>query len=291
MYSSANDLSTFGRSILSSKVIKPSLTRRWLNPITFSADFLASVGAPWGVRRIQLAKDTQPHRTLSVFTKAGTFKKYTAFITLLKDFNIGFTIMMAGEAAISNFGGADLIGAILIPAYDAVVRDEADKLYSGHYVARDIQNGTTLNSSITISTDPGKPGLGIGPWISNGTDMLDMAIRLQAGTDHSANKAEGRLYYTQLETKTDSGKRQAFKAVFEDTGYTGIGQQMFSTDCGSWVSVTSTTYASLPLDEFIFNFDKSGKVVSVENLALRITLYKTEGSTKRSKRWASPAHV
>jgi hypothetical protein len=291
MYSSANDLSSFGRSILSSKVIKPSLTRRWLNPITFSADFLASVGAPWGVRRIQLAKDTQPHRTLSIFTKAGTFKKYTAFITLLKDFNIGFTIMMAGEAAISNFGGADLIGAILIPAYDAVVRDEADKAYSGLYVAKDMSNGTALNSSITITTDSGKPGLGIGPWISNGTDMLDMAIRLQAGTDHSATKAEGRLYYTQLETKTENGKRQSFKAVFEDTGYAGIGQQMFSTDCGSWVSVTSTTYASLPLDEFIFNFDKSGKVVSVDNLALRVTLYKTNGPAKRSKMWKTPAHM
>jgi hypothetical protein len=291
MYSSANDLSTFGRSILSSKVIKPSLTRRWLNPITFSADFLASVGAPWGVRRMQLAKDTQPHRTLSIFTKAGTFKKYTAFITLLKDFNIGFTIMMAGEAAISNFGGADLIGAILIPAYDAVVRDEADKVYSGLYVAKDMSNGTTLNSSITITTDPGKPGLGIGPWISNGTDMLDMAIRLQAGTDHSASKAEGRLYYTQLETKTETGKRQAFKAVFEDTGYAGIGQQMFSTDCGSWVSVTSTTYASLPLDEFIFNFDKSGEVVSVENLALRVTLYKTNGQVKGRKRSTPPVRV
>jgi len=291
MYSSANDLSTFGRSILSSKVIKPSLTRRWLNPITFSADFLASVGAPWGVRRMQLAKDTQPHRTLSLFTKAGTFKKYTAFITLLKDFNIGFTIMMAGEAAISNFGGADLIGAILIPAYDAVVRDEADKVYSGLYVAKDMSNGTTLNSSITITTDPGKPGLGIGPWISNGTDMLDMAIRLQAGTNHSASKAEGRLYYTQLETKTKTGKRQAFKAVFEDTGYDGIGQQMFSTDCGSWVSVTSTTYASLPLDEFIFKFDKSGEVVSVENLALRVTLYKTNGQVKGRKRSTPPARV
>jgi hypothetical protein len=59
MYASATDLSTLGRAILSSKLIKPSLTRRWLNPVTFASDFLASVGAPWGVRRIQLAKETQ----------------------------------------------------------------------------------------------------------------------------------------------------------------------------------------------------------------------------------------
>lgn len=276
MYSSADDLSKLGQAILSSKIIKPSLTRRWLNPVSFSADFYASVGAPWGVRRIQLAKETQPHRTLSVFTKAGTFKKYTAFITLLRDFNLGFTIMMAGNPALNNFLGADLLGAALIPAYDAVARDEADKKYSGTYVSRaTIVNGTVSgNSSITISTDPNKPGLGIGPWTSNGTDMVQLALQLQAGTDSAPKRAEARMYYTQLDTKTNNGTRQAWKAIFEDTGGAAAGQQLWSTDCGAWVGVTGVTYGSLPLDEFIFNIDTAGRVMSVENLALRRTYYK-----------------
>ncbi|KAF2799534.1 beta-lactamase family protein-like protein [Melanomma pulvis-pyrius CBS 109.77] len=275
MYSSASDLSTLGCAILSSKLIKPSLTRRWLNPVTFSADFLASVGAPWGIRRIQLAKDTQPHRTLSTFTKAGTFRKYTAFITLLRDFNIGFTIMMAGDPTLSNFQIADLLGESLIPAYDAVARDEADKLYSGIYVS--------LDSVIIITTDPEKPGLGVGPWISNGTDMVEMALKLQAGSSSKSFvagvlaevRAETRLYYTQLESKSSNGgKRQSWKAVFENTSGPGAGQRLFSTSCAAWVGVTGVTYDSLPLDEFVFNFDSTGKVVSVENLALRSTLYK-----------------
>jgi hypothetical protein len=282
MYASASDISSLGRAILSSTLIKSSLTRRWLNPVTFASDFLASVGAPWGVRRIQLDKERQPHRTLSVFTKAGTFRYYTAFITLLRDYNLGFTIMMAGRPALTNFYGADLIGASLIPAYGAVARDEADKLYGGRYVSRDMKNGTITNSSLTISTDPAKPGLGIGPWVSNGTDMVDMAIRLQAGSQQSAVKPEVRLYYTQLESKTSNGgKRQSWKAVFEDTGGPAAGQQLWSTDCGSWVGVTGITYGSMPLDEFIFNFDAAGKVVSVENLALRITLYKEDYAGKR----------
>jgi hypothetical protein len=276
MYASASDLSTLGRAILNSKLIKPSLTRRWLNPVTFASDFLASVGAPWGVRRIQLAKETQPHRTLSVFTKAGTFRRYTAFITLLRDFNLGFTIMMAGQPALNNFYGADLLGAALIPAYDAVARDEADKLYSGTYVGQSTggPNGTATNSSLTISTDPGKPGLGIGPWTSNGINMIDMALKLASGSDYKPARSEARLYYTKLEATTSDGKRQAWKAVFEDTGGAAAGQQLWSTDCGSWVGITGVTYGSLPLDEFIFNFDSSGKVVSVENLALRAKLYK-----------------
>jgi hypothetical protein len=277
MYSSASDLSTFGRAILSSKLIKPSLTRRWLNPVTFSSDFLASIGAPWGIRRIQLAKATQPHRTISVFTKAGTFRKYTAFITLIKEFNLGFTIMMAGTPALGNFFGADLIGASLIPAYDAVARDEADKKYSGTYVARpSFVNGTAGNSSsLTISTDTNKPGLGVGPWTSNGANMVDMAIKLQSGSDYTPEGAEARLYYTQLDAKTsDGGMRQSWKAVFEITSGAAAGQQLWSTDCGAWVGVTGVTYGSLPLDEFIFNIDSTGKVVSVDNLALRLTYYK-----------------
>ncbi|KAF2015175.1 beta-lactamase/transpeptidase-like protein [Aaosphaeria arxii CBS 175.79] len=271
MYASAYDLSTIGRAILSSTLIKPSMTRRWLNPVTFSADFLASIGAPWGIRRIQLAKETQPYRTLSVFTKAGTFRKYTSFITLLRDFNIGFTIMMSGTSTLTNFQVADILGESLIPAYDAVARAEAEKLYSGIYVSK--------NSYLVISTDPVKPGLGVGTWFSNGTNMVETAIMLQSGSLPSLfgteARPEARLYYTQLETKnSDGSKRQSWKAVFEDTGGPSPSASLWSTGCGSWVGITGVTYGSLPLDEFVFNIDSSGKVTSVENLALRSKLYK-----------------
>lgn len=276
MYASPNDISTLGRAILSSQLIKPSLTRRWLNPVTFSSDIAASVGAPWGVRRIQLDKLNQPSRTLSVFTKAGTFRKYTSFITLLKEFNLGFTIMMAGEGALTNFGVADFMGASLIPAYDTVARTEADELFSGTYLSADIgPDGSFLNSSIVITTDATKPGLGIISWISNGTNMIESAIKIQAGSILPPIKPEARLYYTQLETRTMAGvKRQSWKAVFEDTGIPSLGPGLFSTTCGAWVAVTGVTYSSLPLDEFVFSFDSAGRVRSVTNLALRSTLYK-----------------
>lgn len=288
MYSSASDLSKLGRAILMNKVIKPALTRRWLNPVTFSSDFLASVSSPWGIRRIQLDRINQPHRTLTVYTKAGTFRRYTAFITLLKDYNLGFTIMMAGNPPLSNFYGADLLGQSLIPAYDTVARDEADRSFSGTYVQR---GGNATNSTIQISTSPNKPGLGISRWISNGTDMLTMALVLQSGAPPSALKSpEARLYYTLLDAKTSNGTRQSFKAVFEDTGSPAVGQQLWSTDCGAWVGVTGVTYASMPLDEFIFERDTTGKVVSVENLALRAKYWKVgDSATGPSGGWAFEA--
>lgn len=276
MYSSANDISKLGHAILSSKLIKPSLTRRWLNPVTFSSDFAASVGAPWGVRRIQLDPVDQPYRSLSVYTKAGTFRRYTAFLTLLKEYNLGFTIMMAGKSLVNNFMIADMLGASLIPAYDAAARDEADQTYSGIYVS--YGPDAMPNSSLIISTDPKKPGLGISSWISNGTDMVKTAIELQTGSNGTAINAEARLYYTQLETKARNGnKRQSWKAVFEDTGLPNSkGPLLFSTGCGAWVGLTGVTYASLPLDEFLFDFDSNGTVTSITNLALRSTLYKLD---------------
>jgi hypothetical protein len=60
------------------------------------------------------------------------------------------------------------------------------------------------------------------------------------------------------------------------------GPLLFSTLCGSWVGLTGLTYDALPLDEFLFDFDANGTVVSVTNLALRSTLYKVDlGKTVR----------
>ena len=39
---------------------------------------------------------------------------------------------------------------------------------------------------------------------------------------------------------------------------------MFSTDCSTWLSLSSYSYGSKAIDNFIFNFDPQGKVVSVE---------------------------
>jgi len=271
MYSSAKDLTTLGLSILKSTLIRPALTRRWLKPTAFTSDPVAAVGAPWGIRRIRLGPETSRYRSITAFNKAGRFRWYTSLLVLLPDFDIGFTILGAGNyTAGLGFDFADIIGASIVPAYDAAARDEAGRVYSGTYSSM-----SDLNSTLTITTDPSKPGLGIGPWISNGTDMVDYGLRLQAGSDTAGNHSEVRLFYTGREVaKKDGSKRQAFKAVFEDTGYPGKDGRMFSTDCASWLSVTGVSYGAKALDEFIFNVDATGKVVSLENYALRSTLKK-----------------
>ena len=89
-------------------------------------------------------------------------------------------------------------------------------------------NGTVdlgLNSSITLSTDPTKPGLGIEKWISNGTDFLGtlgsllgsdiLAARLYPTELHSDRKERGGEWIFG-NNSTDSVEQVAIRAVYED---------------------------------------------------------------------------
>lgn len=70
------------------------------------------------------------------------------------------------------------------------------------------------------------------------------------------------------------GKRVGFKAVFEDLGLPDAPVGVYSTDCSSWVGVAGVMYGSQPLDGFVFDVDADGRVLAVENSALRRRLVK-----------------
>ncbi|KAK8050326.1 beta-lactamase family protein [Apiospora phragmitis] len=276
MFASTGDLTALGRAILGSTVLTPLMTRRWLKPVTYASDNVAAVGMPWGLRRLPLSS-TNPHRTVTAFTKAGGVGDYSALLTVLPEFDLGITIMVAGpNTAGGIWSMADSIGAVILPAYDAATRDDANRRYAGRYVA-DPAVYPNLTSSLELTTDPAKPGVGVGSWISNGTDMIPVAQSLQSGMSVPSDPGAGnsstpsvRLYYTGLQ----SGSREAFKAVFEAQGAPDNPGTGFSTDCGTWIDYTGVTYAGMPLDEFIFESDDAGNVLSVKNLALNVTLQK-----------------
>lgn len=287
MFASVGDLSRLGRAILDSTLLKPALTRRWLKPFSFSSDFVAAVGAPWGIRRIH-PNDKHPHRTVTAFTKAGGIKDYSAFLSLLPDYNLGISIMTAGDPpGGSIFAFADYVASVIIPAYDVASREAADSVFGGTYTYRQPLRGTnqTTNSSIQITTAADTPGLGVGTWFSNSSNMIPIALSLQSGLTVQSDPAAAntshpvpsvRLYYTGLETKLPNGRlKQAFKAVFENVGMPDNPGKWYSTDCGVWIDYTGVTYAGQPLDGFIFELDdQSGKVLTVYNQALNITLEK-----------------
>ncbi|KAI1876730.1 uncharacterized protein JN550_000802 [Neoarthrinium moseri] len=281
MFASAGDLSKLGIAVLNSSLIKPVLTRRWLKPVSFTADHVAAVGMPWGLRRLQLS-DSNPHRTVTAFTKAGGVGDYSSILSIIPEFDVGITVMIAGpDTAGIVWSVADYLGQVLLPTLDAVTKDDANARFGGTYRWIGTKNFT---SSLTLATDPDKPGLGASAWVSNNTDMIPVALSLQSGLSVASDPASNstkqpsvRLYYTGLDSVAANGnKLQSFKAVFESTGGAANPGRGFSTDCGVWIDYTGVTYAGMPLDEFIFELDGDSKVLSVTNLALNSTLKKVK---------------
>ncbi|KAI1869013.1 hypothetical protein JX265_003072 [Neoarthrinium moseri] len=269
MYSSANDLATLGREIFRYTLLSKSQTRRWFQPAALTSDFQASIGYPWGVRRIQLGSGTDANRVVDSYGKAGSINQYQALMVMIPDYDVGIVALLAGRwPGNANWDIADQIGNILLPALETTAQQQADAAYAGTYTSAD----PDLNSTIVLSTDYSRPGLGIDRWISNGTDMIPVAVRYTL--NYNVTSPMIRLYPTLLESNSSGAMRRAFKAVVENLDATDQTDKMFSTSCGSWVSQTTAVYADMPLDQFVFEYGDDGRVVSIEPLALRVALKK-----------------
>ncbi|KAI2627807.1 beta-lactamase/transpeptidase-like protein [Hypoxylon sp. NC1633] len=274
MYTSATDLSTLGRAILRHTLLPPAQTQRWLKPAALTADPREGLGTPWVIRRIALADGS---RVSDAYSKAGSIGPYMSLLVLLPDWDVGVSALLAGAwPGNANWDMADAVGAVLVPALEEVARRQADAAYAGTYVAA----AAGLNSSLVLSTDAARPGLGVERWVSNGTDMIPVAVRYTLNYNVTAPAI--RIYPTGLESPpraSDGGTRKiAFKAVVENLDVEDHGGDMFSTNCGTWVSQTAAVYADMPLDQFVFTVGEDGRAVSVEPLALRATLVRDTGS-------------
>ncbi|KAK0636132.1 beta-lactamase/transpeptidase-like protein [Bombardia bombarda] len=275
MYASAGDLSAIGRAIMKSTLLKPAVTRRWLKPSAFTSDPKSQLGMPWGVRQIELSSD-QTYQFVHAFNKIGSLGSYTSLIAVIPELDLGFSVLAAGDLPAGLATDiADTLTTTYVPAIMATARTQANVLYAGTYRVARVRGSPSINSTLTITTDASKPGLGVTNWISNGTDMGLVATAIgqnitQAYLDKV--KPSVRLYPTGLEEKVEGGgKRIAFKAVFEDLSLADKKASM-STDCSTWVTVTAVVYGSQPLDLFIFDVDEDGDVTGVENAALRVKL-------------------
>jgi Beta-lactamase len=266
IYSSANDMSALGRSILKSTLLTPAITRRWLKPTTLTSDVKETVGYPWGIRRIAV-DPSYPFNLITSYNKGGSIGNYASALSIIPELNIGFSILIAGDKTMDSLTLASVLGYAILPALQSTARDDGFSLYGGTYA------NSTSRSSITFTRDSTKPGLGIANWTNNGVNMLNTARQLLGrGT---SSTFEARLYSTDLRVVASDGSQQiSFKAVFEDLA-TQASDSMFVAACGTWIGPTGLIYGSLALDEFVFSIDASGKVVSVENAALRATLNKS----------------
>ena len=194
-------------------------------------------------------------RVTDIYTKSGSLGLYTSILALLLGYGVGFVILAAGKGDHVALDG--LIADMVIPKLETIARKETDNVYEETYTAN---NG--LNSSITLTTDPSKPGLGVSSWISNGADLFTVLAALQS---ISKDELSIRLYPTNLESTGDStagGRQIAFRGVRKVTS--GFQDHGVFSSCGTWFGVNGDSWGNYPVDELIFSLSDDGnKVVSV----------------------------
>ncbi|KAJ6087265.1 hypothetical protein N7467_006179 [Penicillium canescens] len=258
IYSSAKDMSIFGRAILNSTLLPRSITRRWMKPLSHTSSLGYAVGAPWEILSFG------DERPIDLYTKSGDIGTYSSALALDPDHGAGFIILGAGSNThVSIALASDLVSASLLPALEQAAKNQAYERFAGRYAL------STGNSSITITTDDG-PALVVTSWFNNGTDMFLAYMALNGISNPS--QLSIRLYPTGLE----SPGQISFRAVIPLALPAGIGP--FTSSCITWVTVDSQVYGNVGTDEFVFNLDENGNAVSVSPRVLRTVLPITSSS-------------
>jgi hypothetical protein len=263
IYSTANDLARLGRAILTSQLIPASLTRRWMKPVTHTADLRLSVGAPWEIERLTLPAPQE--KIVDLYGKGGDLGSYHTSYVLIPDWEIGYVVMIADDPAIPSSVNTDVkvfINQLVLPTIEQAARREADRNYAGHYRAKD----PNLNSSMIITTDPESLGLGVKQFISNGTDMFSIFNILRRNLP--AENVSITLYPTGL-VDSVGGKKEAWRAVI---GVNGASALPGVAGCISWAAADSLIIGGIADDEFAFVVGDDGRATSVESRALRVSM-------------------
>ncbi|KAF4943426.1 hypothetical protein FGADI_13415 [Fusarium gaditjirri] len=244
IYSSIADLRRIGQSILTYEMLSPSQTRRWMKPLSFTADPEVAVGAPWEIARVTSTNN----RTSWMYTKGGQLGMYNSLMALLPDWGVGLTVLAAGTGASGVVGmvpGA--IASKLVPALEQAAKRQARQNYNGRY--GDERNG------LTVAVKDNLPGLGVTSWSSDGRDMFDSIRLIVSGSSIGSGNVSMRLYPTGLQKQTDGKARlESWRAVYEIIDAASPS----SSYCASWFSIDSVTYGGVSIDEFVIDLSADG---------------------------------
>ncbi|RLL97785.1 hypothetical protein CFD26_105959 [Aspergillus turcosus] len=259
IYSTTNDLAKFGTAILNSTLLPPVATRRWMKPVSHTADLQYSVGRPWEIYRYKHAKSGV---VTDLYTKLGDAGNYGSFLVLVPAFDAGFSIM--GASALPTRSNAtsllpDLVTEAILPALMEQAASEAKRNFAGKYTS----DGLNSSLALDVSSPSGNPGLSITSWVSNGTDLMPL-LAVLLGNENS------RLVPTIVSEGAGQMAFRPYTATQQKSG--GLFQRNF--DVNDWLVVGSGGYATKSLGEFVFEVDAQGKATKVELPAWNVTLHR-----------------
>ncbi|KAK5108392.1 hypothetical protein LTR62_008348 [Meristemomyces frigidus] len=257
LFSSQADMIKLGQSILTAALLSPTTIRQWMKPVTFTSNLNQAVGMPWEIWR-----DTSTDHVIDIYTKQGDLFAYSSLFVLIPDFNVGFVVLAVGTDTTDTVEYlSDTIIATIIPALEDTAREQAHGVYAGTYRSTNSSQG----SNMTLTTNPGEPGMVVKSWFSGGINLLPILSGIFLPTPGAVDV---RLYPTNLvQQLSPSKQRISYRMMTRALAEVSDGGE-FSSDCEQWAMTNSRTYGNVGIDEVVFEVE-DGKAVSVSPRALR----------------------
>lgn len=281
--STIDDLNKLGFGILNSTLLSPVRTREWLKPRTHTASLTESIGAPWEIVRY-ISPTTG--KVTDIYTKLGDSGAYGGMLALIPDYNAGFSFLNAYFEAPATLYRTETallfvnyIAEAIMPALEAQAAKEAVANFVGTYVSEDDSVTSSLvvsfnNSNVTTSLS----GLNIDEWISNSTDMLNVANVGFGGF-------RPKLQPTISDRPEDGAGQVALRASVNPQYNSYLAAKLgpfsgfYDSNWDVWTYAT-TLYGGQYIRNFVFNVDDKGCAESVYIPSTRATLKRTQTQGK-----------
>ncbi|KAJ5580248.1 uncharacterized protein N7459_006233 [Penicillium hispanicum] len=194
-YSTSNDMSRYLRSILNAELLPRHTINGWLKPHAWTdAGASSAYGLAWEFLRTTRA--TSDGRPLDVISKAGALHGYHSFATLIPEYGLGLTVMVAGNPGTMQTLRETVVQT-MVPFVEDIARDRAVNRYAGVYRSGHGDNGTR-ETYLRLGVDPDGPGLYIAEWVSNNADFLTLYGSLE-GMPEQAGSWSARLIPASVE--------------------------------------------------------------------------------------------
>ncbi|CAO2652137.1 Nn.00g004200.m01.CDS01 [Neocucurbitaria sp. VM-36] len=265
LYSSTSDVSAALRAIISSHLLDPAITNRWLKPITHTSNRANSVGRPWEIYSLTV-NGASP--VIPVYQVRGNVGLYSSHVGLVPDYGVGFVVLGADSEKVPDLNAyADLISVALIPALEENAIVQASQVFAGTYSAKkEGKLNEKVSLSIAQATDS-SPGMALVSFTSGSQDIRAAYARL---LDIEPVNLSLRIYPTDLVEASEQGIRMGFRAIAQDMSeLTDAG----TPTCDTWRNVDRLQLKGAALDKFVFDL-REDEVVGVEMRALGLQLTK-----------------
>lgn len=289
MFSSTNDLLSFGSAILDHELLSSSKTKAWLHPVALLPSYGQAIGGPWEIFRSENL--TSDNRIIDVYTKSGDMGLYHAYLALVPEYDLVISVLVGGlEVSTDRYARSRVLSAAVsafVPAMEQAAREEAscETGQVGTYTDEE------TDSKLVLELDEGS-GLLIKEFSVRGFDVLGNIDKYGISTagssggsampkrqsDDESPAVEGRLYPAQRTTKNAAVWRAVFPQPMPDEYEAALQGDIFYADaaCESWFSLDRLRYGFQNIAEFIFETDSEGAVKTVKNPAFDVKLSKVQ---------------